>query len=162
MMKKYFAFAFALLMAFACGKENTDNPDPTPVAPTTVTLSSASANVAQAGEEITLDITAPSRPEVSGAPDWVTVKLGIYDAQTFKMTGVKITVAANPTYETRSATLTFKAGAASAAFAISQAGKEVIPDPVLPDCSAPCFFRREDSGRSFWKEETTSTRDRKK
>ena len=136
MMKKYFAFAFALLMAFACGKENTDNPDPTPVAPTTVTLSSASANVAQAGEEITLDITAPSRPEVSGAPDWVTVKLGIYDAQPFKMTGVKITVAANPTYETRTATLTFKAGAASAAFAISQAGKEVIPDPVLPDNDA--------------------------
>ena len=107
MMKKYFAFAFALLMAFACGKENTDNPTPTPVAPTTVTLSSASANAAQPGEEITLDITAPSRPEVSGTPDWVTVKLGIYDAQTFKMTGVKITVAANPTYETRSATLTF-------------------------------------------------------
>ena len=142
MMKKYFAFAFALLMAFACGKENTDNPDPTPVAPTTVTLSSASANVAQAGEEITLDITAPSRPEVSGAPDWVTVKLGIYDAKTFKMTGVKITVAANPTYETRSATLTFKAGAASAAFALSQAGKEVIPDPVLPDNDAVKLARK--------------------
>lgn len=135
--------AFVLTAALAsCGGNADPDPTPTPVAPTTVSLSSVSANVAQPEEEITLDITAPSRPEVSGAPDWVTVKLGIYDAKTFKMTGVKITVAANPTYETRTATLTFKAGTASATFALSQAGKEPVVVPTLPDNDAVAMARK--------------------
>ena len=129
------AFVVTATMASCGGKDNPD-PVPTPEAPTAVTLSSSSAHVAQPGEEITLDITSPSRPAVSGETDWATAKLGIFNAQTFKMTGVKITVSANPTYETRTATLTFKAGSASATFAITQAGKEVIPDPVLPDNDA--------------------------
>ena len=133
---KYLSLAAVLAGLASCGGNADPDPTPTPAPPTGVTLSSSSANVTQPGGEISLDITAPSRPEFTGAPDWVTVKTGIYDSKTFKMTGVKITVAANPTYDTRTATLTVKAGAASAAFAISQAGKEVIPYPVLPDNDA--------------------------
>lgn len=135
------AFVVTATVASCGGKDNPD-PVPTPEAPTAVTLSSSSAHVAPPGEEITLDITAPSRPAVTGETDWVTAKLGIFNAQTFKMTGVKITVSANPTYETRTATLTFKAGSASATFAITQAGKEVIPDPALPDNTAVRMARK--------------------
>ena len=76
---------------------------------------------------MTFDITAtPSRPEIIGVPEWVTVNPGIYDDRAFKVRGVKITVAANPTYETRTATLTFKACSASATFAITQAENTAV------------------------------------
>ena len=139
---KLFLVSSLAVATVSCEKDPDPDPTPTPVAPTAVTLSQASSDVAQSGGDITLDITAPSRPEVSGMPDWVTVKLGIYDAQTYKMTGAKITVAANPTYEKRTANLTFKAGSASATFAITQAGKEVIPDPVLPENTAVQMARK--------------------
>ena len=122
------ATAIAALL-WSCGGNADPDPDPTPAAPKNVTLSATSANVAQAGEEITLDITSPARPAVSGAPDWISVREGIYNSQTYVMTGVKLTVAANTTYETRTATLTFKAGTASATFQVSQAGRTKPADP---------------------------------
>ena len=122
------ATASAALL-WSCGGNADPDPDPTPAAPKTVTLSSTSANVAQTGDEIVLDITAPSRPAISGAPDWISVREGIYNSQTYVMTGVKLTVAANPTYETRTATLTFTAGTASATFQVTQVAAEKPADP---------------------------------
>ena len=119
----------AAALLWSCGGNADPDPDPTPAAPKTVTLSSTSANVAQTGDEIVLDITAPSRPAISGTPDWISVREGIYNSQTYVMTGAKLTVAANPTYETRTATLTISAGTASATFQVSQAGRTKPADP---------------------------------
>ncbi len=137
------ATASAALL-WSCGGNADPDPDPTPAAPKNVTLSATSANVAQAGEEITLDITAPSRPAISGAPDWISVREGIYNSQTYVMTGVKLTVAANPTYETRTATLTFTAGTASATFQVTQvaAEKPAVPDADLTNAKASAAAKK--------------------
>ncbi len=130
-MKRYLYILAAALTAllWSCEKDPVENTDPVDNAPKDITLSAASFDATVAGGDFSLTVTAPSRPEISGAPDWVTVKLGIYDAQTYKMAGIKITVAANATYESRTATMAVKAGAASATFTVTQAGRTKPADP---------------------------------
>ena len=95
--------AAVVSILFSCGKEKMDpTPEPTP-APKAITLSSSSFQVAQAGEKLSLTITAPSRPSFTGLPSWITYVDGTFNA--YSMT-VGLTVAANETYEERSATVT--------------------------------------------------------
>ena len=101
---RLFLLAFAMVFTFAAchGPEPEPVPPPNP-APTSITLSSSSFKVAQAGEELSLTITAPSRPQITGLPAWITYVDGTYSNYSIKV-GLK--VAANEDYEARTATLT--------------------------------------------------------
>ena len=130
MMKRYLTLLAAVLAAVSCGGDDPVDPTPTPSAPTSITLSKTSFEVAQAGETLSLDITAPTRPQQSGCPAWITYKDGTY--KDYKMT-VGLAVAENDTYESRSAEITFSAtGVPSVKVTVTQAGKEYTPTPPDP------------------------------
>jgi len=130
MMKKYLTLLAVTLAAVACGEDNPVDPTPTPVAPTSITLSKSSFEIAQAGETVSLDITAPARPQVTGMPSWITYKDGTY--KDFKMS-VNFVVAANDTYESRTASISVaSAGVSAQTVSFSQPGKEYTPTPVDP------------------------------
>lgn len=119
-----------------CGKNPEGQGEDTPVAPTAITADPATITVEQAGGSFSVKLTSPSRPKVSDVPSWITVKDGTFNSTAYQMT-VTMTVAANETTSERNATLTVSAkDVANIAIAVSQAGKEVIKDPVLPDNSA--------------------------
>ena len=123
-MKRYLTLAATLMAVIACGGK--DNPEPDP-APTAITLSATSFTVAQAGETLSLTVTAPSRPKFTH-PDWVFLS----DA-TFKDYRATYTLIVDPnnTYESREATVTVQSsGAPDASFKVTQAGKAVVPDPA--------------------------------
>ena len=133
MMKRYLTLLAAALAAVSCGGDDPVDPTPTPSAPTSITLSKTSFEVAQAGETLSLDITAPTRPQQSGCPAWITYKDGTY--KDYKMT-VGLTVAENDTYESRTAEITFSAaGVSSVKLTVTQPGKEYTPTPVDPSPS---------------------------
>ena len=119
--------AAVVSILFSCGKEKMDpTPEPTP-APKAITLSSSSFQVAQAGEKLSLTITAPSRPSFTGLPSWITYVDGTFNA--YSMT-VGLTVAANETYEERLATVTVAStGVPSVTFTVTQAPAEKPVDP---------------------------------
>ena len=127
-MKKYLLlFALSALALLSCGGNEKDPVDPTPEAPTAIILSQSDFTVAQAGEALSLTITAPARPKVSGAPDWITVTDGTF--KDYKIT-ITLKVAANAAYETRSASLTVSAtGVADASFTVTQEAAEQPVDP---------------------------------
>ncbi len=130
MMKKYLTLLAVTLSAVACGEDDPVDPTPTPVAPTSITLSKSSFEIAQAGETVSLDITAPARPQVTGMPSWMTYRDGTY--KDYKMT-VSFVVTANDTYESRTASLSVAAAGASAqTVTFTQPGKEYTPTPVDP------------------------------
>ena len=130
MMKRYLTLLAAVLAAVSCGGDDPVDPTPTPSAPTSITLSKTSFEVAQAGETLSLDITAPTRPQQSGCPTWITYKDGTY--KDYKMT-VGLAVAENDTYESRTAEITFSAaGVPSVKVTVTQAGKEYTPTPPDP------------------------------
>lgn len=130
---------------WSCGG-NAD-PDPTPAS---IILAQTSLNVPSAGGEVTFDITAtPSRPEITGVPEWVTVNPGIYDDRSFKVRGVKITVAANSTYEDRTATLTFKAGTTSATFQIFQDAPALTNAKASAAAKKVYAFLQEQAGKKM-------------
>lgn len=130
MMKKYLTLLAVTLSAVACGEDDPVDPTPTPVAPTSITLSKSSFEIAQAGETVSLDITAPARPQVTGMPSWITYKDGTY--KDFKMS-VNFVVAANDTYESRTASISVaSAGVSAQTVSFSQPGKENTPTPVDP------------------------------
>ena len=125
-----FLLISALLAVVSCGdKPGPDVPTPPgPVAPTSITLSATSLTAAQAGETLSLEITAPARPVLSGLPAWVTLKDGTY--KDYKIT-LGFAVAANDSYEARTATVNVSStGVAGTSFTINQAGKTVVPDPT--------------------------------
>ena len=110
-------------------KENPEpTPDPTPKAPTAITLSTSTLSAKAEGETFEITVKTPFVPQVE-KPDWVTVTNGTlanYSVVT------KLTVAANYSYEARSATLTFKAtGATSATLTLTQAAA-TKPEPPAP------------------------------
>ena len=94
MMKRYLTLLAAVLAAASCGENDPVDPTPTPSAPTSITLSKSSFEIAQAGETVSLDITAPARPQVTGMPSWMTYRDGTY--KDYKMT-VSFVVTANDT-----------------------------------------------------------------
>ena len=122
-MNRYLIQVVALLAVVSCGGK--DNPEQDPV-PTAIVLSANSFTVAQAGETLSLTITAPSRPKFIH-PDWVFLTDATF--RDYKAT-YGLIVDPNNTYESREATVTVQsAGASDVTFKVTQAGKVVVPDP---------------------------------
>ena len=99
-------------------------------APTTLTISENEVQVPASGiENRSLTVSAPSRPLVSGVPDWITWQDGIFDKYTSTCT---ISVAPNTAYKSREAEITVTAGALSKSVRIIQAAAQRPapgPDP---------------------------------
>ena len=130
-MKRFFYIALSALVLWACGKTEPEQPVVPPVdpAPKAVTLNISSYSAEAEGGTFEVTVKAPFVPQVD-KPDWVSVTTG---SLVNYMTTVKLTVAPNPAYESRSATLTFKAtGATSATFSLTQAAAQK-PEPAEVD-----------------------------
>ena len=121
-----------LALLWSCEKEPATNPDPVDNTPKELTLDASSFDVPVEGNALTLTVTAPTRPKVTGLPDWITFKDGTYN--NYKIT-FGLTVAANPTYEARTATLTVTSGSLSKTVSVKQAAAEkpTPPEPVTVD-----------------------------
>ena len=127
-MKRFLTMLAALVAAFACGDKN-DPVDPTPAAPTSLTVSKTSFEIAQTGETVSIDITSPARPVLSGRPDWIAFKDGTY--KDYKMT-VQLVVSANESMMIRTAEMSFMAtGVTPVKVTVTQQGKEA-PEPPTP------------------------------
>ena len=120
-----------LALLWSCEKEPADT-DPVDNTPKELTLDASSFEVPVEGKAMSLTVTAPSRPKVTGLPDWITFKDGTYS--NYKIT-FGLTVAANPTYEARTATLTVTSGSLSKTVSVKQAAAEkpTPPEPVTVD-----------------------------
>ncbi len=129
-MKRYLYILAASLTALlgSCEKDPVEKTDPVDNTPKDITLSAASFEAVTAGGEFSLTVTAPSRPKVTGEPDWITVKDGTYN--NYKIT-YGLTVKENTTYEERTATLTVTAGSLSKTVSVKQAAAEK-PEPPTP------------------------------
>lgn len=135
MMKKLLPILAALLVC-CCGKTPDDggNGTQTPVAPSAITLSSSSVDAGVDGGSFDITIKAPARPKVGALPSWIIYTDGIY--KDYKMT-VTLEVASNPEYESRSANVEFSCtGASAVTIPVSQAAREVVKDPALPNNDA--------------------------
>jgi len=139
MKKMISTFLLIVTVAIGCGKNGGGGgTDPVPEAPTAITLSATSVSAPGAGVSEDIVITSPARPVVtipSAAKSWLSYKeKGVYKNYTLTVT---LTAAANDREEARSAEVTISAkDMASKTITVSQAAKEVIPDPVLPDNDA--------------------------
>ena len=129
-MKRYLYILAAALTALlgSCEKDPVEKTDPVDNTPKDITLSATSFEAVTAGGDFSLTVTAPSRPKVTGEPDWITVKDGTYS--NFKIT-YGLTVKENTTYEERTATLTVTSGSLSKTVSVKQAPAEK-PEPVTP------------------------------
>lgn len=128
-MRKIRHILIALAAALAFGScEPKQEPEPVVVddAPKELTLSAAAFEVAQAGQTLSLTVTAPTRPSVTGLPAWIAFKDGTF--KDYKVT-FGLVVAENTAYEGREVTLTVNAGTLSQTLHISQAAAE---KPVPP------------------------------
>ena len=115
-MKRFVLLLAILGMAAACGE------DKQPLAPTAITLSDDVFDVSQAGETITLTVTAPSRPYVTACPAWIrTEAVGAYADYQLE---ISLAVQANQAYESRTETVTVQAGSLSRTVTVTQAGRE--------------------------------------
>ena len=121
----------AVLALSACKKDPV-TPEPVDNTPKDIALDVDAFDVPVEGKALTLTVTAPSRPTVTGLPDWITLKDGTYN--NYKIT-FGLTVVANPAYEERTATLTVTSGSLSKSVSIKQAATEkpLPPDPVSVD-----------------------------
>ena len=137
MIKRFIATVFATLAVVCTScKDKTDpnNGNTNPSVPTAIGLSLSSVQADAAGGKYEVAITSPARPKVSGMPGWITITDGTF--KDYKIS-VTLNVSANDTYEERVATLTVSAsGVSDVAITVSQAGKEEIKDPALPNNTA--------------------------
>ena len=132
-MLSFLPAVFALLLC-SCGNPNHPDTEDPLKAPETIGLSDESFQVGQGGAALTLTVTAPARPQVSGLPEWITLKDGVFDK--YKIS-YGLAVAANERPEERSAVLTVScSGAAAVTLTVSQEGKAVIPEPEPGNNSA--------------------------
>lgn len=135
-MKRLFSFLLTVVSAsllWSCGGNADPDPDPAPAAPTAITLSPGSFDVAVEGADLSLTVTAPSRPTVTGLPSWITLRDGTY--KDFQIT-FGLQVAANPTYDSREVTLTVSAGSLTKTVAVKQAAAEKPVEPETPEIDA--------------------------
>ena len=135
-MKKFLA-VLSILALFAACNEKVD-PDPAPAdAPTSITVNPTSLSAAADGGRFEVNIVSPSRPNVeipSEAKGWLTLKDGIYND--YKIT-VGLVLAANGTYDSRSAEVSVSAdGVSTVKITVTQEGKVSVPDPELADNDA--------------------------
>jgi len=126
-MKRFFLLllcAALTAVAWSCAKEETDDTgSDTPAAPTGITLTPDAIAAEQAAGSYSLAVTAPARPKIASDSDWVTVTDGTYSEYKITFT---VKVAANATYETRTATLTVTAGSQTATATVTQEGRESV------------------------------------
>ena len=116
-------------MLVSCGGDDPIAPQEDP-APTTLTLSQESASFGVQGSELTLTVTAPARPSVTGAPSWVTVMDGTFNHYSITYT---LKVAENTSYDPRTASLTISAGNLTKTFTVSQAAAQKPAEPEEPE-----------------------------
>lgn len=116
-----------LLMAFpAC----TQDYQSVPSAPESITLDTSYFEVEAAGETLTLKITAPTRPQLTDIPSWITYHDHIY--QDYKMT-VQLEVAPNDKAAAREAVITvLAAGVDPVTIGIRQEALEWASNPSVP------------------------------
>ena len=129
-MRKILSLLLAgLCLAWSCNKDpQIPQEDP---APTAISLSGNSFTSPQEGETIVLTVTAPSRPQVSGLPAWIKLTDGTFAKYQISYT---LKVAANDTYEERSAQMSVSAGDVSpVSFTVTQAAKAKEEEPTPPD-----------------------------
>ena len=122
-----------LSVVISCGGKPQPEPEEPagPAAPKAITLSASSFEVAQGGGNVTLDITAPARPDISGLPSWIKYTPGTYDAASFVMKGATLTVNANDTYQVREVEAAVSCvGASAVSFKLTQAAMAADPDPA--------------------------------
>ncbi len=110
-----------------CNPEEKTEPVIPDNKPSSLTASPASYTAEAAGGSFDLTLKGPARPKLSGVPDWISVKDGTYQDYTLPLV---LTVAANPSYDDRNATLTISCdGASSLSYTVTQKGKERPVDP---------------------------------
>ncbi len=136
-LSKFFTL-FLVSVACCCGKQDAPaNETPATEAPKSIAVSPASVSAPATGGEYEIVITSPARPKVeipSNAKGWLSYSDGIF--KDYKIT-ITVKVSANTEYAGRSATVTISAsGVDDVALPVSQAAKEVIKDPTLPDNTA--------------------------
>ncbi len=114
----------------SCDRGDPSPGPPEPVAPVGLKVSQESFSLPQEGGTCNVSVTAPSRPSVSGHPDWIVVKDGIYKDYILPFT---ITVSPYGGYGSRSGSVTFGAGSLAATVTITQQGLEKpgITDPDI-------------------------------
>ena len=125
----FLALATLSLAVLSC------DPDDDPVvqeepAPTSISATPTSSSLESSGGEVSLSVTAPQRPAVSGAPSWITVVDGTYNKYNITFT---LRVAKNETYEPRSATFSITSGSLSQSVTVSQAAAPKPAEPEKPE-----------------------------
>lgn len=122
--------ALAAPVMYACGG---DDPEPTPTPEpevTTLTVAPTDYEAPVEGGSFSIEVTAPTRPTVVADQKWVTVTDGTYSK--YKIT-YPVAVAANESYDARTAVLTVRSGSLSQTVTVSQPAKEKPVDPDTPD-----------------------------
>ena len=127
-----------MFAVFSCKR---DDPVSEPVAdevPESLALEADAFSVSGSGETVSLTVNSPTRPKVSGVPDWIGFRDGTFNH--YKIT-YTFTIRANPTREPRQAAIVVSAeGFESQTVTFSQeAGKQEPeqPDQPAPDPPAP-------------------------
>ena len=140
MKLRFFIPALVVFSALCCCQKNNGgggSTEPETPAPTAITLAPTGVSVNAEASEHKIVITAPARPKVeipAAAKSWLSYSDGIF--KDYKLT-ITLKVAANTTYEARSAEITVSStGVSSVKLAVNQAGKEVVKDPELPNNTA--------------------------
>ena len=112
--------AAVLLSVWSCRKEDPDTqPDPVPGE---IGLSEECLSFAAEGGELSLTVTAPERPVISGLPAWLSLKDGVYDRYTLTYT---LRADFNREAGPREAVLTVTAGTLARQLTVEQAAFEV-------------------------------------
>lgn len=115
----------AFLAAVSCTVEPQD-PTPDPI-PQEMTVSASEIVAAQQGETLSLSITSPTRPKLTGIPEWITFHDGVFKNYSITFT---LDVQTNTAYESRDAVITVSAeGLSSQSVTVSQAGAVPPPEP---------------------------------
>jgi len=136
-------------MLWALGGCSKDGPssseENTATAPSTISLSPETLTAAQGGGDYGLTIKSPSRPHISGLPEWITLQDGTF--KNYQMT-VTLKVAANTSFDARTASLLVTAGSLSQSVSVSQPGRE---NPVTKISESPVTSGITKEGQALYK-----------
>lgn len=114
-----------LLLLWNCQKDDRPVGREDPEVPSSVTVSPQTAVAEAGGGSFVIEVVSPSRPAVSGLPDWISLQDGTYNPATFRIS-YPVTVASNVSFAGRTAVLTFSAGSQSASLSITQHGLQRV------------------------------------
>ncbi len=128
-IRKILAACLLALSAWSCGKDGPDDGTPGTDVPSGITVSPDPVETGSTATTVKLAVTSPQRPGIVENPDWVTVKDGVYDKRTYKIT-YGLEIGANPSFERREGILVIKAGTLSKTVRIVQEGME---KPDVPE-----------------------------